>query len=181
VGGLDPAVTGGIVGGVIGGLATLVGGFGGAWLVGRLDTAREERAAQREHRGAVLSVLYELNTILFGVAVVLDQHAYVPIDTPDWAYRSVHSVLFSRLPEAVAQQVAYAYSQLPILRFHLNDGAKGSSMNYEVIGDVEGVLAEAHEQLRTYAENTLKLTGIRKAKTSKVASRRAARDEPTKA
>jgi hypothetical protein len=178
---LDPAIAGGVVGGLVGGVATLIGGFGGAWLVGWLDTRREERAAEREHRGAVLSVLYELNTILFGTAVVLDQHLYVPIDTPDWAYRSVHTVLFARLPETVAQQVAFAYSQLPILRFHLSDGAKGSSMNYEVISDVESALIEAHEAIRTYAANTPHLTGIRSANTSRVAARRAAAEGFTKA
>jgi hypothetical protein len=68
--------------GLVSGIATLIGGFGGAWLVGRQDARRGERRQVREHSAAVLAVLCELTTILFGIALILDHKAYVPIDTP---------------------------------------------------------------------------------------------------
>jgi len=104
----------------------------------------------------VRAVIYELTTLLAGIALVLDHHVYVAIDTPDWAYRDVFMVLIARLPEAVAQRIAFAYSQLPILRFHLNDGAKGSSMNFDAIQMVEQSIGSAQEDLRIYAR-TLKI------------------------
>src|SRR5713101_993053 len=81
---LDPAVAGGVVGGLVGGIATLIGGFGGAWLIGWLEARREERQQVRDHGAAVRAVIYELTTILSGIGLVLDHHAYVAIDTPEW-------------------------------------------------------------------------------------------------
>lgn len=121
----------------------------------------------------MLAVLYELTTILFGIATILGGQAYRPIDTPDWAYHSVFMVLIARLPEATAQRLGYAYSQLSMLRSLLSEGAKGSSIDFEAIRNVEGVLEGAHEELRLYAEQSLGLTGIRIAAEARAASRQA--------
>ncbi|TMC52371.1 MAG: hypothetical protein E6J20_11930 [Chloroflexi bacterium] len=167
---LDPAVAGGIVGAIVGGFFTIAGGFGGAWLVGWLDGRREERQQVREHGAAVRAVIYELTTLLAGITLVLDHKTYVAIDTPDWAYRAVFMVLIARLPEALAQNVAFAYSQLSILRYHLNDGAKGSSMNFDAIQIVERSIGRAQEALRMYAR-TLKIDVEAPARDRKAAMR----------
>jgi hypothetical protein len=168
---LDPATKGAVVGGIIAGATTLIGGFGGAWLIGWLDSKREERQQLRDHGAAVRAVIYELTTILAGLSLILKDKKYVPIDTPDWAYRSVFMVLIARMPEAVAQRVAFAYSQLPILRYHLNEGSKGSSVNWEAVEAVATSMSQVYDDLRAYAEQSLKID-VRSAPKSRAAARR---------
>ena len=168
---LDPAVAGGIVGALIGGGFTVAGGFGGAWLVGWLDSRREERKEVSEHAAAVRAVLYELTTTMAGLGTVLDHKVGVQIDAPDWAYHSVHMALIGRLPEDVAQRVTYAYSQLHILRVHIARSPSGE-MNWQALALIEEGIGEGFEALRNYAETALHID-VRSAAKSRAAKRRA--------
>lgn len=168
---LDPAIAGGIVGALIGGAFTVLGGFGGAWLIGGLESRREEREALRDHGAAVRAVLYELTTTMAGLGTVLDHQVWAQIDTPDWAYRSVHLALIARLPEAVAQRVAYAYTQVHILRFHL-DSSVGGALNWQALALLEQSIAAGFESLRDYAEARLHID-VRGPAKSRAAVRRA--------
>lgn len=125
--------------------------------MGSLDAKRAERDQERDHAAAVRAVIYELTTIMAGIALLLDHKVYVPIDTPDWAYRSVFTVLIARMPESVAQRVAFGYSQLPTLRFHLSDGAKGSSVSWQAVEAVSMPIGQAYDDLKTYAEQSLRI------------------------
>ncbi len=152
---LDPAVAGGIVGALIGGAFTVIGGFGGAWLVGWLEARHEEREQVRAHSAAVRAVFYEMVTIMSGLGTILDSRSYLSTDLPDWAFRSVHMDLIERLPEDIAQRVAFAYSQLHIARHVLDHPSPGGNLRWDVLEHVEQSIGQAFESLRDYAETSL--------------------------
>jgi len=95
-----------IAGSVVTFVAACSGGGLGAWLLGQLEHRREDQRELREHKAAVRAVAFELT----GRGVAAGVGAAVDTSTP--AYDGLLVPLFSRLPGAVANEIARAYAMV---------------------------------------------------------------------
>ncbi len=149
-----------LLGAIVGGIFTLCGGLAASFFLYRLESRREERREIRDHKAAVLSVLFEMTTALAGLNLVLRQGALLNIPLSDISYRACQLPLFGRLPEDTGKPLAKAYGQLPILSENVRTAlARGTltAGDREVLGALYDDMADAYRRLRDYAVNRLRV------------------------
>jgi len=118
-----------LLGAFVGGVFTLIGGFGGAWLLGQ-----SERNAAAEHErldliGAITITEFELSvnrSWLNGIA----EHPEMKISSPlsNVGYRSVQLLLARKLPDDVGRELATAYGMIPTADFIIQGGIESGGL-----------------------------------------------------
>jgi hypothetical protein len=161
---VSPEFWGVILGSVIGGACTLVGGFGGAWWLGRSERqADAERQAERERldvTGAITITEYELiENVAWLKGRLLQAASGRPVPLSNAAYRSVQLLLARSLPGDTSTRLAKAYSMIQVAQEHIQHGIDSGGLSpndIKELNEIKNEMDEARRVIGRYRETLAK-------------------------
>jgi hypothetical protein len=113
------------IGVLAGGICTLMGGFGGAWLLARMERRNQSRLEEEELFGALSVTGYEIvENIAWIESFVTAPRAFESLTLADDGYRSARLTLAKKLAVDLSDRLASTYAKLPPAQADINLGTQ---------------------------------------------------------